>query len=167
MSNFVEKKSIFEGMTMSQMKEAYSKMSAKERGQFAGAFVRAAKTAKKPAARKSTKDTPSTQQAKKPAPKKTKVTKTKEAQALERRRSRMTPEARALDTKRARRVLDRPATGAMANKVDSNNAKKALSKKTGRSGMSYAGKFPGEPDKEEKKKKPRNLGKGSFRNFYK
>lgn len=55
MSNFVEKKSIFEGMTMSQMKDAYSKMTAKERGQFAGAFVRAAKTAKKPAAKKPAK----------------------------------------------------------------------------------------------------------------
>ena len=40
-------------MTMSQMKETYSNMTAKERGQFAGAFVRAAKTAKKPAAKKS------------------------------------------------------------------------------------------------------------------
>ena len=38
----------------------------------------------------------------------------------------------------------------------------------GRASMPYAGKFPGEPDKkEEKKKKPRNLGKGSFRNLYK
>ena len=34
--------------------------------------------------------------------------------------------------------------------------------------LPYAGKFPGEPDKkEDKKKKPRNLGKGSFRNLYK
>ena len=58
MSNFVEKKSIFEGMTMSQMKEAYSKMTAKERGQFAGAFVRAAKTAKKPSTKQ--QQTPTT-----------------------------------------------------------------------------------------------------------
>ena len=48
MSNFVEKKNIFQGMTMAQMKDTYSKMTAKERGEFAGAFVRAAKTAKKP-----------------------------------------------------------------------------------------------------------------------
>jgi len=155
------------------MKEAYSNMTAKERGQFAGAFVRAAKTAKKPDAKQSNKAASSTQQAKKPAKPTSKVKKTAEAQALERRRSRMTSEAKALDTKRARRVLNRPATGAMANQVDKNNAKKALNKtgkpkKTGRSSMQYAGKFPGEPDKkEEKKKKPRNLNKGSFRNLYK
>ena len=126
----------------------------------------------KPAVKKTTKATSSTQQAKKPAKPTSKVRKTAEAQALERRRSRMTSEAKALDTKRARRVLNRPATGAMANQVDKNNAKKALNKagkpkKTGRASMPYAGKFPGEPDKEEKKKKPRNLGKGSFRNLYK
>ena len=48
MSNFVERKAVFKGMTLDQMKKAYSKMTAKERGQYAGAFVRAAKTAKKP-----------------------------------------------------------------------------------------------------------------------
>ena len=36
-----------------------------------------------------------------------------------------------------------------------------------RSSMPYAGKFPGEPNKEEKKEKPRNFSKGSFRNLYK
>jgi hypothetical protein len=72
MSNLVEKKSIFKGMTMSQMKDAYSKMTAKERGQYAGAFVRAAKTAKKPAAKKTTKATSSSQ--KPQTPTKTKPT---------------------------------------------------------------------------------------------
>jgi hypothetical protein len=132
MSNFVEKKSIFEGMTMSQMKDAYSKMTAKERGQFAGAFVRAAKTAKKPAAKKTTKATSSTQQAKKPAPKKPTKSKSKVFKSMYK-------------------------PGKMVGK----DVK-------GRASMPYAGKFPGEPDKkEEKKKKPRNLGKGSFRNLYK
>lgn len=136
MSNFVEKKSIFEGMTMSQMKDAYSKMTAKERGQFAAAFVRAAKTAKKPAAKKpaakkTTKATSSTQQAKKPAPKKPTKSKSKVFESMY-------------------------PPGKMIGKDVKN-----------RSSMPYAGKFPGEPDKEEKKKKPRNLGKGSFRNLYK
>jgi hypothetical protein len=123
MSNFVEKKSIFEGMTMSQMKEAYSKMTAKERGQFAGAFVRAAKTAKKPAA-------------KKPAAKK--------------------PVSKKPTTGKSKVFKDMYAPGKMVGEDVKN-----------RSSMPYAGKFPGEPDKEEKKKKPRNFGKGSFRNFYK
>lgn len=119
-------------MTMSQMKDAYSKMTAKERGQFAGAFVRAAKTAKKPAAKKTTKATSSTQQAKKPAPKKPTKSKSKVFKSMYK-------------------------PGKMVGK----DVK-------GRASMPYAGKFPGEPDKkEEKKKKPRNLGKGSFRNLYK
>lgn len=49
MSNFVDRNSVFKGMTLDQMKTAYSKMTSKERGQFAGAFVRAAKELKKPA----------------------------------------------------------------------------------------------------------------------
>ena len=47
MSNFVEKKAVFKGMTLSEMKAAYSKMTPAERGNYAGAFVRAAKTAPK------------------------------------------------------------------------------------------------------------------------
>jgi hypothetical protein len=146
MSNFVEKKSIFEGMTMSQMKEAYSKMTAKERGQFAGAFVRAAKTAKKPAAKKPTKSTSFTQQAKKPAAKKPAAKKPAAKK----------PVSKKPTTGKSKVFKDMYAPGKMVGEDVKN-----------RSSMPYAGKFPGEPDKEEKKKKPRNFGKGSFRNFYK
>ena len=73
MSNFVEKKNIFQGMTMAQMKDTYSKMTAKERGEFAGAFVRAAKTAKKPTTQR--QQAPKGQQA--PKAQKTRATKPK------------------------------------------------------------------------------------------
>lgn len=89
----------------------------------------------KPVARKSTKATPSTQQAKKPAAKK--------------------PVSKKPTTGKSKVFKDMYAPGKMVGKDVKN-----------RSSMPYAGKFPGEPDKEEKKKKPRNFGKGSFRNFY-
>ena len=95
----------------------------------------------KPAAKKTTKATSSTQQAKKPAPKKPAAKK---------------PAAKKPTTGKSKVFKSMYAPNKMVGKDVKN-----------RSSMPYAGKFPGEPDKEEKKKKPRNLGKGSFRNFYK
>lgn len=63
MSNFVEKKAVFKGMTLSQMKAAYSKMTPAERGKYAGAFVRAAKTAPKSKPISKSKPIPKSEQA--------------------------------------------------------------------------------------------------------
>ena len=171
MSNFVEKKNIFQGMTMAQMKDTYSKMTAKERGEFAGAFVRAAKTAKKPTTQR--QQAPKGQQA--PKAQKTRATKPKpNAKAKSeaaRIASAMKREARILkdkpatgpmklaaEAKRARILKEKPATGPMKLAAEAKKARKAIEEyekkkkaKRNRSTMPYAGKFPGEPDKNDKR----------------
>lgn len=119
MSNFVEKKAVFKGMTLSQMKAAYSKMTPAERGKYAGAFVRAAKTA--PKSKPISKS--------KPVPKADPKAKDY--------RSR-TPEAVAARAKRARIMKQYPATGAIKIAADSKKAKAALDAK-------YGGKQPDKP----------------------
>ncbi len=101
------------------------------------------------------------------APKQTK-TSAKKTETAEQRKARILkdkpatgPMKLAAEAKRARILKDKPATGAYKLAAESKKAKKAIEeyekkkKKAGRnrSTMPYAGKFPGEPDKNDKRSK--------------
>ena len=103
---------------------------------------------------------PKTQQ----APKQTK-TSAKTTETAKQRQARILkdkpatgPMKLAAEAKRARILKDKPATGAYKLAAEAKKAKKAIEEyekkkkaKQGRSTMPYAGKFPGEPNKNDKR----------------
>ena len=141
--------------SLDAMKKIYRNMNPAEREAAAGVFVREAK--KKPAK----SPAPKTQQ----TPKQTK-TSAKTTETAKQRQARILkekpatgPMKLAAEAKKARILKDKPATGPMKLAAESKKAKKAIEEyekkknKRNRSTMPYAGKFPGEPDKNDKRSK--------------